>query len=490
VFVLPLAKPCKILKKELKFKDMVSKASVTLLRKAIEEDKKIVDICLQENVSVICVNKDTKIQRPMPFSAMYGNNSSFWMKHDSWEYFLADDDLKKIKEKIPKELQIEIVKNGSGAPAAEADEPNKAEQGYGDDYAFIAAMTDAERINHIQEDKTRLDNLLVMKPRKEELITEALVETARNTMLHNHVTLANAMSLSSEEAKKQTQSLVDSTLELVRSSSMLISSNIFNDELMNTLVSKSNGTIIQHMTRVYLNGLAFLTYYNKMVLSSNMITKLRISFDKRYREYYHSLLPYIHADDFTLERVFLGGMRVIPEEDFFNWATGFLIHDIGKAAAVEYHEGEAAYNRDIVMEHVKVGFNSVMNKTNYPREAALITGYHHEYYGDPAGYGFFRTYLEEHKKENPQARIGFCITLDMYSMNRFEALGYFPAKVLEIIDVYDSVTDPNRKYRKAMMPQEALAMMEEEFINKHHKIDLILFDIFTRFVQETLIGKP
>jgi len=76
----------------------------------------------------------------------------------------------------------------------------------------------------------------------------------------------------------------------------------------------------------------------------------------------------------------------------------------------------------------------------------------------------------------------------MNSVNRFEALGYFPAKVLEIIDVYDSVTDPNRKYRKAMTPQEALAMMEEEFINKHHKIDIILFDIFTKFVQEQ-IGK-
>jgi HD-GYP domain-containing protein (c-di-GMP phosphodiesterase class II) len=470
---------------------MVSKGSVTLLRKAIEEDKKVIDICLQDNFSVVCINMDTQKDRHMPFSAMYGNNTSFWTKNDSWEYFLTNDDLKKIKEKIAKDSQIEIpaVKNNPDNPSQEPSEADKVEKGYGDSYVSIAAMTDVERIQHLQEDKNRLDNLLVLKPRKEELITEALVETARDAMLHNHVTLANAMNLSSEEAKKQTQGLVDSTRELVKSSSQLISANIFNDDLMNTLVSKSNGTIIQHMTRVYLNGLSFLTYSNKMVSGSSMINKLRISFDKRYREYYHSLLPYIHPDDFTLERVFLGGMRIIPENDFYNWATGFLIHDIGKAAAVEYHEGEAAYNRDIVMEHVKVGFTSVKNKTNYPNEAALITGYHHEYYGDPAGYGFFRTYLDEHKKANPSARVGFCIALDMDSVNRFEALGYFPAKILEIIDVYDSVTDPNRKYRKAMTPQEALTMMEEEFINKHHKIDIILFDIFTKFVQETLVNK-
>jgi len=471
---------------------MVIKDSVTLLRQAIEEDKQLVESCLQENVSVICINKDTKKDRPMPFSAMYGNNNIFWMQNDSWEYFLTNDDLKKLKEKKATQLEIKIVNNSSDGPIpedGELSEADKIEKGYGDEYTSIAAMTEVERLQHIREDKARLDNLLIQKPRQEAIITETLVETTRDVMLHNHASLANAMSLSSEEAKRQTQGIVDSTKELVKSSSQLISSNIFNDELMNTLVSKSNGTIIQHMTRVYLNGLAFLTYYNKMVSGSSMINKLRISFDSRYRQYYHSLLPYIHADDFTLERVFLGGMRVIPENDFYNWATGFLIHDIGKAAAVEYHEGEAAYNRDIVMEHVKVGFTAVKNKTNYPLEAALITGYHHEYYGDPAGYGFFRIYLEEHRKKNPQARIGFCIALDMHSVNRFEALGYFPAKVLEIIDVYDSVTDPNRKYRKAMSPQDALAMMEEEFINKHHKFDIILFDIFTKFVQDTLIGK-
>jgi HD-GYP domain-containing protein (c-di-GMP phosphodiesterase class II) len=63
-------------------------------------------------------------------------------------------------------------------------------------------------------------------------------------------------------------------------------------------------------------------------------------------------------------------------------------------------------------------------------------------------------------------------------------LAYFPAKVLEIIDVYDSVTDPNRKYHKAMSSEEALTMMREEFITKHLKIDPILFDVFDNFISE------
>jgi HD-GYP domain-containing protein (c-di-GMP phosphodiesterase class II) len=182
-------------------------------------------------------------------------------------------------------------------------------------------------------------------------------------------------------------------------------------------------------------------------------------------------------------------MRAIREQEFFNWATGFLIHDIGKASAVEYHEGEEAYNRDIVTEHVKVGYTAVMNKTNYPRDAGLITGYHHEYYGDPAGYGYFRSYLDQYKKQRPDTNLEACITYELEPMMDYQALAYFPAKVLEIIDVYDSVTDPNRKYRKALSPEEALAMLKEEFIEKHLKIDVILYDLFADFVRQKLEKK-
>jgi HD-GYP domain-containing protein (c-di-GMP phosphodiesterase class II) len=180
-------------------------------------------------------------------------------------------------------------------------------------------------------------------------------------------------------------------------------------------------------------------------------------------------------------------MRAIPEADFYNWAVGILVHDIGKTAAVEYHEGEAAYNRDIVIEHVNVGYNSVMNKTNYPRDIGLITGYHHEYYGDPDGYGYFRLYLDQYKKLNPRVKQGFCIAFEFAPMMDCEALAFFPAKVLEIIDVFDSLTDPNRKYRKPLTTDEALAMMQEEFINKHPKLDMIIFDIFSQFIKDVSV---
>jgi HD-GYP domain-containing protein (c-di-GMP phosphodiesterase class II) len=363
-----------------------------------------------------------------------------------------------------------------------------ADSSFGAGYRDIVAMSETERVEHLNEDKKRLDRLITQRPRQEERVTEALVEVSRDAALINHATILDAMHLADDEAKKHTQSLVDSTNSLVRSSTQLISTEIFNDELMNTLVAKSNGTVIQHMTRVFLNGLAFLTYYNEQVSTSSIINKLRVAFerDRIYKKFYSGLLPHLDERKMGLERVFLGGMRAIPEASFLNWATGFLIHDIGKASAVEYHEGEAAYNRDIVVEHVKLGYTSVMTKTNYSRDAGLITGYHHEYYGDPGGYGYFRSYLEQYKKANPTARQDYCISYELEPMIDFQALGFFPAKALEIVDIYDSVTDPNRKYRKALEPEEALSMMKEEFIDKHRKIDLILFEIFSRFVRERL----
>jgi HD-GYP domain-containing protein (c-di-GMP phosphodiesterase class II) len=464
---------------------MEAKNSLILLQKIIISGKYYTDACLLEDVCVICINKITKKTKFIPFKVMYNNNNKFWLQNELWEYFISGDDLAGIEERVVKlNYQWEQpVVTETGPVTAEAAN-NMADQGFGAEYADFAAMPEYERSRHMKENKKRLDALITQKPRQEQLITEALVETTREAILYNYASLMNVMNIAGDEAKIQTHDMTAHTNELVKASSQLISANVFNDDLMNILVSKSNGTIIQHMTRVYLKGLAFLSYYNKLVSGSSIINKLRISFNEKYHDFYHSLLPHLHTDDIILERVFLGGMRAIPENIFLNWAVGFLLHDIGKAAAIEYHEGEAAYNREIVMEHVKVGYISITNRTNYPKDAGLITGYHHEYYGDPSGYGYFRTCYDQYKKINPHTKLDSCITYDLNAMMNYEALAFFPAKILEIVDVFDSLTDPNRKYRKVITTEEAIGVMREDFINKNRKLDIILFDLFLKFMNE------
>lgn len=493
---------------------MADKASATLLSKILnpsgsQPDQKninrlYIEIILNEEIPVICVNQDTGKKRLMPFKVLYDNNEFFWQQDSVWKYYISGEDLKKIQEKAvskPGAWEMEREKPQPVKPATVMETPVNDEEeeedevleelevevGYGADYGLISQMDTDEKKNHMFNQQKRLNDILSLKVKETEVVTEALVDTAKDTALINHAALEEAMILGDDEAKKFMQEFVDSTSEMVKLSAMLMSENVFNDELMKSLVEKSNGTIVQHMTRVYLNGISFLTFYNNLVTTSSAVQRFRISFPKKYRPFYKVFLPHLSEDDVDLEHVFLGGMRAIPPDMFFKWAVGFLIHDIGKADSIQYHEGEESYDRSKVIEHVKAGYKSLMTKTNYPMEASLITGYHHEYYGAPDGYGYFRAYLQQYKRQNPSARQDFVISYDLAPMIDYQALAYFPAKVLEIIDVYDSITDPNRVYRKAMTPESALNMMKNEFVDKNRKLDTILFDIFEQYIQEKIV---
>jgi len=72
----------------------------------------------------------------------------------------------------------------------------------------------------------------------------------------------------------------------------------------------------------------------------------------------------------------------------------------------------------------------------------------------------------------------------MEPMIDYEVLAFFPAKALEVVDVFDSLTDPNRKYREPLADSVALTMMRDEFITKRLKLDPILYDLFTEFYAD------
>ncbi|MCL2265474.1 MAG: metal-dependent phosphohydrolase [Treponema sp.] len=443
-------------------------------------NKNLINSMLDIQSPVFCKNREIAKSCTTPFNVLYDNHAKFWQQSGEWEYYLTGDAYGLLKAAIAaKEEKFETKPEDDNL-----EELENADVSFGAEYKNFVKMSAPEKVEHIEKNKDRLNKLIAAKIKDPEIVTEALIDTTNDAALINHAALVEAMRLGDDEAKKLTQDLVSSTHDMIKSSTSLISQDIFNDKMMFKLVNSSNGTIVQHMTRVYLSGIIFLEYYNNLVSTSSIIQKLRVSFAQKYRTFYQNLLPHINPSDIDLEQVFFGGMRAVTPDLLSKWAIGFLLHDIGKASAVQYHEGEAKYNRSIVIEHVKQGYKSLTTKTSYPMEASLITGYHHEYYGNSDGYGYFRAYLQQYKKSNPNAKQDYCITYDLEPMMDYTALAYFPAKVLEIIDVYDSVTDPHRVYRKAMLPEEALTMMREQFIEKHHKIDAILFDIFAMYIQE------
>ena len=451
--------------------------------------KVYIDILRADEIPVLCVNQSQHTRKLISFKSLYDNDAAFWQNKGGWEYFLTEYGINKLKEKVdlPDVTETEVA-----PPETESVEPTvkpmvePVEDAFGSEYDTFAKMSKEEKVELLSSENKFLNELLIKKSKDQIVIAEALTNTAKDTAMINHAVLQEIVNFADDQAKAFSKDVVIHTNEIVKSSAILMSENVFSDELMKTIAEKSKGTVLQHITRVYLNGVAFLAYFNNKISSSSVIMKIRSSFNLKYRKFYQSLLP--HVDNLNLDQVFLGGLRVIPQDMFFKWSVGFFIHDIGKAAEIQYHEGEAAYDRAKVIDHVKVGYNSITKKTNYPKEAGLIVGYHHEYYGDPDGYGPFREDLQEYKKQKPDTKHFYCIAYDMGSVLNYKALAYFPAKVLEVIDVYDSLTDPRRVYRKALSLEEALDMIYREFIIKHRKIDPILFDIFTSFIREKESG--
>jgi hypothetical protein len=470
-------------------------SEVLLLPDGSGIDQFCIDALLDEEISVLCINRAAEKKR-IPFRALYDNNKKFWQQGGgSWEYYLAQKCLIKLREEVQKRKEAWDLKKRLAAMKAAGEEegtepvaqdaPKPDDTGYGDDYKVFAGMSIQERFEHLNQHRKRLDELLPQKSKDMKLVTETLVNVTKDAALINYTAFEEFRNLPDSKAKETSQVFVDATSEIVKSTVQFLSKDVFSDELMNSLVEKSNGTIIQHTIRTYMKGMAFFSYYNSLIATNNLIQRLRIDFKDKYRNFYHELLPDIKdIEDVTLERVFYGGMRIVPPELSFKWGIGLLLHDLGKLSAVEYHEGEAAYDRAIVMDHVKVGYESTLTKTNYPKEASLIVGYHHEYYGHESGYGYFRKHLQQYKSKNPAEKQKYCISYEVEPLLKCKTFAYFPAKVLEILDVYDSLTDPCRAYRKAISTEDALALMRKEFIMKQLKIDPILFDIFISFTKE------
>ncbi|MFO8042119.1 MAG: metal-dependent phosphohydrolase [Alkalispirochaeta sp.] len=486
---------------------------VTSLKSFLHTYPGALKLLLSDRENILCRSRSTGRIKRMQLRALYENNHRFWDHQESWEYFLdqsvasavrerlrqleetarqraAADQSTAEKQPVSDEEALEELSPAQGTTpeadsSADTESAPPAEEfdNFGDTYRKYKSLENEERVGLLQRTTQRLNALAQQEAVEREELAEALVEATQDATMANRATLLEAVRLGNDQAKEYTHHMVIETHKMVKSTMRLVDSDVYDDDLVRAVVEKSNGTVVQHMTRVFLSGLEFLLFYNRQVITKGIANRIRIQFGKRYKPFYRALLPHLHEDYVTLEHVFLGGMKALSEVEINKFATGFLVHDVGKAEDIEYHEGDAGYDRNTVERHVKLGYRAVMEKTKYPHEAALITGYHHEYYGHPAGYGYFREFLQAYKDANPSATQDYIMSYTMEPLIDYQVLAYFPAKMLEIVDVFDSLTDPNRIYRSPLSPEEALALIREQFIEQNQKIDPILFDLFLEFYE-------
>ncbi|MCL2722356.1 MAG: hypothetical protein FWD47_13585 [Treponema sp.] len=444
------------------------------------KEKEIIEILLQGDIPIVCVNREQQKKRLMPFNSLYGNGNRFWLQKQSWDYYISEDCKQKIENLTNTESVVlnAVINSGTPEKSQEA-APGVVEvqQTEKSDTSSNNSKDTKEIVKHVAE----INKLAENKVSDPKVISNVLVDAVKDTANINQNIMQDAVLCSDDEAKKLTQSMVNSTMAMVKASLSVPMEGVMQDELINTLVEKGQNPIMKHMIRSYTQGIAFFEFYNRLMSSSYVIAKLRIEFKKKYLPLYTTLLPHFDPSQLSLERVFHGGLREIPPNLIYNWSAGLLLHDVGKKTNIEYLEGEAAYDHKTAVDHVRFGMASIVNKTNYCREVAFITGYHHDYYGNNGSYHIYSSYINNFKKKFPGKTQDFCIGFELENLVRCEVLAYFPAKVLEIIDTYDSLTDTSRTSSKILSHSEAIDTMWNLYIVRHRRLDPILFDIFVKF---------
>lgn len=425
-------------------------------------DHNIVTQIVDQPYNILCKNFDTEEQEVRPLNFLHRENEYFWRINETkWTYYILEEDI----------YNYTIGKKN---------EPSSV---YSDEYEKYISLNDEKRIETLDKRKASLKLLELKREKNNKELSEGIVNGTNETILLNKVIFDDLQKLPPEKAKQKSKKSVEETTEIVKIASNLLHEFDGDFSIFSNMIEKSNGSTLKHMTRVFITSLSCFQYYNYLLEDTGYVSKVRAQFEDRYRPLYEKLLPTRNFHEITLEKIFKGGMRAIPDLEKNAIGVGFLLHDLGKQVDIEYFEGSEGYQRERIEAHAVNGFNEILKRTVYPPIVSAMAGFHHEYYGDKSGYGAFREFISH--KFPGKTEFDYCIAYSLHEVYNGDAMGFFPAKILEIVDIYDALTDPGRKYRSPLKPMEALLFMEEHFLGDKIKVDPVLFDIFKKFLIET-----
>ncbi len=273
--------------------------------------------------------------------------------------------------------------------------------------------------------------------------------------------------------------LVEKTNVLVESILSLLNLDIMKYSDLNLIENISTGSVtVDHINKVLLRFIPYCVYYNEY-FTSGRIKKIRANFQKRFKNYYRD-------KEVRLETIFKGGIRRLTEEEMHAYSLGALLHDIGKLPEIDYHDNKGPDDRKKIMSHGPLSYNMIIKSKMFSWDVAYMALLHHEYYSDPSGYNFsVQLFPKLSKNKAEGSQVSFFISYDINDLKEGNAVAYFPAKVLEIIDVYDELIEKNLSGKGGgYTPEEALVIMMKDYIVKSLRLDPILFAIFVDFVKE------
>ena len=461
----------------------------------VKELKTIKDQLVSHNIPLFRVDKEKKI---IPFPT------------EQLSLIIDNEKYSNIKLYIPKNFSvfIEEFKSITQADNSSNDSdtnqpyvfrtPKESEKEMGKRISEISKMTYKEKVSTIESYNTELKKIVV----DEEVginkhTAQQIVNVGNDVGLIAKVTMFESIQkikgeeITQEQAKIENQEITETTTNLVTTIVDMLSKNTETQKVFDELRNYSDGGVMSHSNRVFISYVNFMAFYNNLINRRHLVHKIRTSYTNKYKKFYEQVEAMFSKDNIrknlaTVEDCIDKGIKIIEEREMNLYSVGALLHDIGKVKDLDYFEGANGRDYERIKKHLFNSYALVSQTSEYPLEVILTVALHHEYYG--LGYGPYDHLYKLKLAKDPHFQIQRIMTYDAKAIDECEAFAYFPAKMLEIIDVYDALIDPARKYRggKTFTPEEALNIMREDFVEKHVKLDPILYDVFVEFLSNSI----
>ena len=252
-------------------------------------------------------------------------------------------------------------------------------------------------------------------------------------------------------------------------------------DIFDNLDMLNDSNILSHSNRVCILMIEFLYYYNN-TFNKGLSNKLRQDYKNIYLEQYRKILSNFNIVTTIekLENVFKLGIRKFTSSEIVSYAIGAFYHDVTLLNMMDFiPTDEFIKDGDFKDFHTSKAYYFLKYVLNQKDESSLIAGLHHECYG--YGSGIMKNFLDK-KAKDPKHKIEFLMSFEPEDIINAEVLAYFPAKMLEVVDIYDSLTFMGGSRNEN--PQEVIMFMKEMFIDDKIKIDPIVFYLFKQFLLE------
>jgi len=257
-------------------------------------------------------------------------------------------------------------------------------------------------------------------------------------------------------------------------------------DLANLENIQTGSETLNHMNRILIRYISFMFFYNSYFQRySNEIKKMRAYFDRKFAPYYNKVTK--ETQRLSLEIVFKQGIMPVREKQLFvDFCLGGFLHDIGKIPNIQYHDEEDQYDPSKVVRHVFDGYNMLVKSKLFSWGVVSASLLHHDYYGSNIGFKQNKTFTSKFVDKRESSRsmeyTKSFITYNILDVAYNNAFTYFPNKVLEIIDIFDSLQGKDDGEEKDV--EIILQTIKEKYLNdKELGIDPILFNIYVDFLS-------